>query len=323
MSRRAAIGVLAGALGTAFARPGTPALPVAPLGKTGRVIPRLGLGCYPLGNLSNEDAAVGIIHQAMDAGVRYFDTAPSYASGRSERRIGIALESWLKAHPEATRADFFIATKTLQRDGDGAKRELEQSLRHLRTGYVDSVQCHEVHEDWERLFAENAVVAALEQAREEQIVRSIGITGHRDPAHLVRAARRYPPVEGGRGFVTALVPVNPIDVQHRSFVREFLPVAEELGIAVIAMKVFGGGFLLAEKNQAGEPLCSAHELLRYALAQPSVAVVVPGCDASAHIDEAKAATVAFTQPEAPWLQSLEARMPVHKGKTSEWYKDAE
>ena len=324
ISRRGMLGIAAGVvLGAKLAAakddPPVAGLPVSPLGKTGRSLPRLGIGCFPLGNLEKEDDAVAVLHRAFDLGVRYLDTAPSYGAGRSEQRVGLALETWLKAHPGVGRGDFYIATKTLRRDGIGAAKELEQSLRNLRTAYVDAVQCHEVHDDWETLFAKDGVVEALENARRGKLMRFVGITGHRNPAYVLNAIRRYPPTAEGAGFVTALVPVNPIDVQHMSFVRGFLPVAAELGVAVVAMKVYGGGFLLETKDDAGGPRCSAADLLRYALAQPAVAVAVPGCDRVSHVEQANAAMVGFQSPDAAWLQALEKRMPKHEGKSTEWY----
>lgn len=288
------------------------ALPTAEV--AGRTLPRFGIGAYPLGNLPTDEEGVAILHRAFDLGVRYIDTAPSYGGGRSERRVGLALESWLAANPASSRADFYIATKTLRRDGEGARRELRESLQRLRTSYVDAVQCHEVHDDFESLFGARAVVGELERARDEGLIRNIAITGHRDPAHLIAACTRYP-------FATALVPVNPIDVQHKSFVREFLPFAAERKLPVIAMKVFGGGFLLEMMDAEGRPAFSAADLLTYALAQPAVAIAVPGCDRIAHVEEDHRAIAAFAPPTPERLAAWEAAAGKHHGKSTEWYKD--
>jgi len=257
-----------------------------------------------------------VLFDAFRLGVRYVDTAPSYAAGESERRVGAALKRWLKESAGSAREDFYIATKTLMRDADGARRELEESLERLELESVDSVQCHEVHDDWESLFAAGGVIEGLEKARAEGLVKHVCITGHRDPKWLVEAVKRYP-------FATALVPVNPIDVQHKSFVRDFLPVAVENNVAVIAMKVFGGGFLLNSAGDDGKPIYSADDLLTYALAQDGVAVVVPGCDRIAHVREAAAAVAAYRRPDSEFLKALEGRAPHHEGKETEWYKDEE
>lgn len=326
-------------------------------GKSGRVLPRLGLGAFPLGNLPNERDGVEVALHAMRAGVRYIDTAPSYGAGRSETRVGIALAEFLaaaarrgEAHgaegrsggtpgageirtadgpdgPNApvTRADFYIATKTLRRDAAGAREELEQSLKRLKLEYVDAVQVHEVHDDVGRLFEKDSVLDALRKAQDEGLVKFVGVTGHRNPKWLVEAITRNPPTQDGdkvRGFVSALVPVNPIDVQHFSFVKDFLPKAAELNVAVVAMKVYGGGYLLGLTNEDGSKKLAAGELLRYALAQKGVAVAVPGCDKVEHVDEALAGAGADEMPLAETRQrELEALAGEHLGKKSEWYKD--
>jgi len=283
--------------------PGEP-LPMTVLEKTGRVLPRLGFGGFPISRLATDEEAAAVVRHAIDLGVRYMDTAPSYGNGKSERRIGRAVrECGLE------RGEFFIATKTRRRDADGARRELEQSLQYLQTEYVDSVQVHAVHDDFESVFAEESVLKALERARDEGLVRHIGITGHANPKYLTTCIRRYP-------FATALVPINPIDTKHLSFVREFLPVAREEEVAVIGMKVYGGGSLLrAEDVQAGE-------LLQYALSQEGVNVVVPGCEKIAYVDEAFEAAAGFEAAlDAERQSAIEDKVGPHRGRQSEWYKE--
>jgi aryl-alcohol dehydrogenase-like predicted oxidoreductase len=278
-------------------------LPMVALGRTGRTVPRLGFGSAPVGRMKVEAGAVEVINAVIRAGIRYLDTAPSYSSGRAEQRIGVALGAC-----GVNRGAFFIATKTLRRDGDGARRELEESMKRLGVDYVDSIQVHEIHDDLDTAFGAGAVVEALEKAKDEGLVRHIGVTCHRDPAYIVEAVRRHP-------FATALVPVNPLDVKHLSFVQDFLPVAADRGTAVIAMKVFAGGHLLADGR------FTAAELLRYALSTPHVDVVVPGCDAVAHVDAASAALRGFEAMSAEQRSALEARAGEHRGKKSEWYKN--
>jgi diketogulonate reductase-like aldo/keto reductase len=270
------------------------------LGATGRVVPRLGIGCYPISTVRDEEKAVAVLRQAFSLGVRYVDTAPSYGAGLSESRIGKALAG-------LPRGELFLATKTLHRDADGARRDLEASLKRLAVEYVDSVQVHEVHDDVDLLFGKGAVLKALEKARDEGLLRSIGVTGHRNPTYLVQAVRRYP-------FATALVPVNPVDPQHLSFVRDFLPVAKERGVAVIAMKIFAGGSLVRSGG------LTAADCLRYALAQ-DVAVVVPGCETVEEVDVAHSVARGYEKPSGDWLQGVERRAGSHAGKPTEWYKD--
>lgn len=290
------------------------ALPSITLGRTGRTVPRLGLGCFPIGGLASEEDAAAVLDAALAAGVRYLDTAPSYQRGRSESRVGAALARWKESHGPDWRSDFYVATKTLERNADAARRELESSLARLGLDHVDCIQCHEIHDDWQKLFDNDGALAGLEKARDEGLTKHIGITCHRDPSYAVNAIKRFP-------FLTALVPINPIDVQHHSFVRGFLPFAVENNVSVIAMKIFGGGFLLNTQTESGQPAYTPGDLLRYALAQPGVAVCVPGCDKIEHVAADVAAVSAFAQPEPDWLAAMEARAGKHQGKSTEWYKD--
>ncbi len=277
------------------------ALPAVALGKTGRVVPRLGLGCYPICQLPKEREAVDVLRHAFAQGIRYLDTAPSYGAGASETRIGLALDGF-------DRKEFFLATKTLERRADGARRELEQSLKRLRVDFVDSVQVHEVHDDVETVFAKGSVLEGLAKAREEGLVRWIGVTGHRDPKWVLAALERHE-------FATALVPVNPIDLQLHSFVKELLPKARARGVAVIAMKIFAAGALVAEGR------VTARECLDWAFAQKDATVLVPGCRTIAEVDEALAAARAPESPSAVRLAEIERKVGTHGGKSTEWYKD--
>ncbi len=276
-------------------------IPTIELGKTGRKLPRLGIGCFPLAN-SDRDVAISVLRRAFDAGVRYVDTAPSYGDGESERRVGEALAG-------QPRDEFFLATKTLERTADGARAELERSLARLGVDHVDSVQCHEVHDDFEQLFEKDGVIAGLAKARDEKLVKHVGFTCHRNPHYAIDAAARF-------DFATALVPVNPIDPQRMSFIRTFLPVAEARGIAVIAMKVFGGGSLLKST-----PL-TAEDCLKFAWCEPRVSIIVPGCDQIAHVDQAVAIARANPTLSADERDALVKKAGPHQGKASEWYKDS-
>lgn len=280
-------------------------LPVIKLGRTGRIIPRLGFGGFAACSIKSPEDAVKIISKAIELGVRYFDTAPSYCIGESEKRIGKALnESGI------ARENFYVATKTIIRDADGARRELEESLTRLNMEYVDSVQIHSVHKDYQSMFGENAVIKGLEKAKAEGLIKHIGITAHANPSYLIKAVRKYE-------FDTALVPVNPWDTKHMSFVNEFLPVAVELGIAVIAMKVYAGGALFKDKDKF-----QPEELLQYALSQPGVAVIVPGCDKIEYMQQAYKAVSEYKTVMSDELQAeLIERTGGHLGKKTEWYKD--
>ena len=201
-------------------------LPERVLGKTGVKVPIFGLGGAgqtPLSRLGEETAAIAIIEAAFALGIRYFDTAASY--GPSEDYLGKVLPKY--------REQIFLASKTGQRDRDGAWRELERSLQRLKTDYLDLWQLHHVSyaEDLTEIFAPNGAIKALEAAKEQKLVRFSGITGHYEPDIIAEGLRRYP-------FETTLISLNAADIHHpRPFIPSVLPVAREKNVGVIAMKV--------------------------------------------------------------------------------------
>ncbi|MGK7942711.1 MAG: aldo/keto reductase [Crocosphaera sp.] len=208
-------------------------LPQRTLGKTGVSVPILGLGGAgqtPLSKYGQEKEAIAIVEAAFNLGIRYFDTAASY--GPSEDYLGKVLPFY--------RPQVFMATKTDKRDYDGAWRELEQSLKRLKTDYVDVWQLHHVsfEEDLERIFARNGAAKAIEEAKAQKLIRFSGITGHHEPDVIANALQRYP-------FDMTLVSLNAADVHHpRPFSKTVLPVAQKKNVGVIAMKVPAYGKLL-------------------------------------------------------------------------------
>ncbi|MGK7900591.1 MAG: aldo/keto reductase [Hormoscilla sp.] len=203
-------------------------MPERILGKTGVRVPVFGLGGAgktPLSKPGQEREAREIIEKAIALGIRYFDTAADSPYGPSEDNLGKVLPAYRK--------NVFLASKTDGRDRDGAWRDLERSLRRLNTDYLDLWQMHHVSfmETLDEMFGKNGAIEALEEAKEQGIVRYSGITGHHEPDVIAEGLRRYP-------FDTTLVSLNAADVHHpRPFAPVVLPVAKQNNVGVIAMKV--------------------------------------------------------------------------------------
>ena len=144
-------------------------LATAPFGSTGHLSSRIIFGAAALGGMS-QDRADATIEQVRAAGCNHFDTAASY--GESELRLA----PWLASH----RNDVFLATKTGERSGDAARAELERSLERLGVDQVDLIQLHNLVEedDWVEAHSPGGAVHALAKARDEGLVRFIGVTGH-------------------------------------------------------------------------------------------------------------------------------------------------
>lgn len=237
-------------------------VPTRAFGRTGERVSILGLGGWHVGLPKTDRAAVRLIHTAIDAGVTFLDNAWDYNDGLSERRMGQAIAD--------RRERVFLMTKacTHGRDGKVAMRQLEESLRRLRTDYLDLWQVHEVVFDDEpdRHFATGGVVEALELARKQGKVRYLGFTGHKSPAlHLNMLSR-------GFRWDACQLPLNCFDASFRSFEREVLPVLESQGIAAIGMKSLGG-----DGAAVAAGIVSPAEALAYAMSLP-VATVVSGME---------------------------------------------
>ncbi|MBA4364408.1 MAG: aldo/keto reductase [Coprothermobacter sp.] len=233
-----------------------------PFGKTGVELPILSLGCQRLVNEEgcNQDQAVAILERALKRGVWYFDTAPAYSEGESERRVGLVAMS--------RRTDMWIATKVNETTRDSARRQLEASLGRLQTDHVEEVRLHNVF-SFDRLNAMTGKGGALEaliEARDEGLVRFISISGHANPQVLVEAIRRFP-------FDTALCAVSALDHFIYSFAEEFLPFALQKCMGVVGMKVLGFKALAADWQRA----------LRYSMGLP-LTTVITGCSTIEQLD---------------------------------------
>jgi aryl-alcohol dehydrogenase-like predicted oxidoreductase len=237
-------------------------IPLRPLGATGVMVSALGLGGYHLGKVGSEREAIRIAHAAIDAGVTFMDNAWEYHDGRSETIMGKAIAD--------RRERVFLMTKvcTHGRGKREATRQLEQSLRRLRTDVLDLWQIHECvyDNDPERHFARSGVVQALLDAKRQGKVRFIGFTGHKHPSiHLAMLARDFP-------FDACQLPLNCFDASFRSFEQDVLPVLVSRGIAPLGMKSLSG-----DGRQVKKKVVTAEEALRYAMSLP-VATTISGID---------------------------------------------
>jgi aryl-alcohol dehydrogenase-like predicted oxidoreductase len=267
-------------------------VPLRPLGLTGVHVSALGLGGYHLGKIESARAAVRLAHAAIDAGVTFFDNAWEYHKGRSEQVMGTAI---------ADRRDrVFLMTKmcTHGRDAREAMRQLEQSLRRLKTDHLDLWQIHECayDNDPERHFARGGAVEALERAKRQGKVRFVGFTGHKRPAiHLAMLEYDFP-------FDTCQLPLNCFDATFRSFEREVLPVLLRRGIAPIGMKSLGG-----DARQLKTKAITADEGLRYAMSLP-VATTVSGIDSMRVLKQNLRIASGFTPMSARAMAALRKRV---------------
>ena len=238
-------------------------VPLRPFGRHMDVsVSALGLGGYHLGNVKSAREATRLIHAAVDAGVTFLDNAWEYHEHESEIRMGRAIAD--------RRARVFLMTKvcTHGRDMRVAMRQLEDSLRRLKTDYLDLWQVHECayYNDPDRHFARGGVIEALDRAKREGKVRFVGFTGHKDPEiHLRMLSFGYP-------FDSCQLPLNVFDASFRSFEQRVLPELQRQRIAAIGMKSLCGSGKAIKKK-----VVRVEDALRYAMSLP-VTTTISGID---------------------------------------------
>jgi predicted aldo/keto reductase-like oxidoreductase len=253
----------------------------------------LGLGGHHIGRPPDEQDGIRLVRMAIDHGMDFLDNCWDYNGGRSEERMGKALE-------DGYRQRAFLMTKLDGRSKGPAAQQLEQSLRRLRTEMIDLVQLHEVirKEDVSRIFAPGGALEALQEAQQAGKLRFIGFTGHKDPSlHLAMLE-----AASARGFVfdTVQMPLNVMDAHYRSFQHQVLPVLLERDIGVLGMKPLGDGVLL----ESG--VVSARECLRYSLSLPT-SVVITGCESVGVLEQALDVGMRFVPLSAEERQALLSR----------------
>lgn len=190
------------------------------LGKTELMVTKTALGCLPLQRCSDEEA-VRLIRAAYEGGINYFDTANSYTD--SEKKLGLALSD--------VRDKLIISTKSAARDKAGVLAHIENSLRMLKTDYIDLFQFHQVPEVPDPNDPNGAYAAALE-AKERGWIRHIGVTSHRVDVAEECIASGY--------FETLQFPFSYISAERDLALADK---CREADMGFIAMKGLAGGML--------------------------------------------------------------------------------
>lgn len=291
-------------------------LPLRKLGRTGENVTMLGVGGSHIGRARDKEAQK-IIETALAGGVRFFDNAESYESGNAESFYG-------KYLTPNYRDVAFIMTKTTAKDGAGALRHLEDSLRRMKTEYVDLWQIHAVSSPNDvKSRIENSVLKVFEEAKASGKAKHIGFTGHADfNAHLAM-------VEAQDVLETCQMPINCFDPNYKSFINNVLPKLVERNYGVIAMKTlsnggfFGGSthFQHGDNPKIVPNLASIKEAIHFVWSLP-VSVLVTGPDNAEMLQEKIDLAKSFVQMDDVTRANLVQRIGDAglNGKTVEYYK---
>ena len=251
-------------------------------GRTDEMISAIGMGGFHLGKNALSDAeAVRLVHAGIDRGITFIDNCWDYNQGRSELRVGVALDQG------GYRDRVFLMSKMDGRTKAEAARQIDTSLQRMRTDRIDLVQHHEIlrFDDPDRIFAEGGAMEAFVEAKQAGKLRYIGFTGHKDPRiHLQMLAVA---AERGFHFDSVQMPLNVMDAHFRSFAHLVVPYLVEHGIAVLGMKTFADSVLLKSKA----PIAPI-EYLHYSLNLPT-SVVITGVESQRDLDQAFEAVRTF------------------------------
>ena len=252
---------------------------------------------------ADQGTADRVLDLLFEYGVNHIDTAPEY--GDAELRIG----PWMDRHRDA----FFLATKTRLRDYESARAQIRRSLDRLRTDRIDLIQLHGLFhpDEWEQALSPGGALDAAVEAREQGLVRFIGVTGHgwTSAAMHRRSLERF-------DFDSVLMPWNWLAQQHKTYAPDFEATAAlcaERGVAVQTIKAVARGAWAAgavrNRTTWYQPLEDEDDIrlaVQWVLGRPAVFLNSVG-DVSLLPAVLKAAAQRGDPPDAAAMTALEER----------------
>ncbi|QGU94785.1 aldo/keto reductase [Clostridium bovifaecis] len=224
------------------------------LGKTNFNVSVIGFGGIPIQKVS-EETAITLVKKAHELGINFIDSAAGY--GKSEELLGYGIR-------ETGRENWVIATKAPDRDYEGMKKAIENSLRRFQIDTIDLYQLHNVRTEaeYEMVISENGALRALKEAKKEGKIKEIGITSH--SLDIISKV-----IENGE-FSTIQFPYNPVERQAEELFRK----AKKLNIGVIVMKPMAGGAIENKEYS-----------LRFILENENVTSAIPGMNTIEQVEE--------------------------------------
>ncbi|RQH02091.1 aldo/keto reductase [Paraburkholderia dinghuensis] len=286
-------------------------MPTRNLGKTGFKVGISSLGGQSaIEQPNNFDVAVPLIERALDLGVNFIDTAPRYGFPErwSEQYIGRVMEH--------RRNEVFLCTKTRERSRDGALRDIEQSLKLMKTDHLDLWLLHNigVPEEINVVFGKGGAMEALTQMHDQKVVRHLGFAAHYQPDPIIELINRFP-------FDACILALNAADtLSPHSFIKRLLSAVVEKQMGIIGMKIAARGRILSSwtpppvevqrrswEGVATRPgTLNMRDATNYVLSLP-VSTVIVGCDNIAQLEENVRIAREFTPLSAAQMAAITQR----------------
>ncbi|MFP4364049.1 MAG: aldo/keto reductase [Spirochaetia bacterium] len=255
------------------------------LGETDMELSIMGYGGFHLVEIDSGEAA-SLLNTYLDHGGNYIETAPSYGEGFSETKIGRAVSH--------RRDEYYLATKCHIRDADGAAVLLDESLKRLKTDYVDVLFVHalQTEDELDQVIGSNGALRAIEKAKVDGKVRYVAVSSHGRPRTLFKALKEYP-------FDLFMTGINYYDYcNYPELYTDVLPWAKQNGIGVLGMKSLADGFLYQ----------SFIEGIRFALSQPIVSLVL-GVNNREQLEKDLALMEEFHEVDQNYIDELLKKAP--------------
>ncbi|MGC9328411.1 MAG: aldo/keto reductase, partial [Candidatus Hinthialibacter sp.] len=244
-------------------------IPLREYGKTGEKLPMVVFPGLCLMHY-DQDYCSYELHRAVDRGLNFFDVAPAYGrDGDCEKKMGKGLQG-------IERSRYFLACKTKMRDKEGARLELERSLKRLHTDYFDLYQMHHLRstDEVRQAFGPGGAMETFFKAKEEGKIRYFGFSAHTTKSAL-EAFKHF-------SFNSVMFPINFVEYYSFGFGKEVIEEAEKQGAAILAMKTICGGQWPKDAENKRHwwyrPLEDQREIdlaVRFSASQKNVAAVIP------------------------------------------------
>lgn len=243
------------------------AMPLRPLGKTGRMISIVGFGGGSRYILQEDlEIAERMIDRAIELGISYFDTAYTYTNKAGQRESHQRYGKFLVPN---YRNQITLSTKLSARDAEGAKKQFDDTINDLQTDHIDILHFHGLTtmDEIDQITAKDGALKFYHQLKDEGVIKHIGITGHADSKVILEGMKRIEPE-------VVMCPQNPAHDNIRggyeglNFGKDVLPYGLEHGIGLLAMKTTAQNTLIGRN---GVPV---EKLIQYALTLPVAAAVI-------------------------------------------------